>query len=90
MTTSESNLRLEKVVTSKQLRLAMETEEEKRARLENDAATKRLRLVTESGEDGSYHTDQVGPGSRGRKKCKKWNGFDLDLIWIEIGVFKIF
>ena len=37
----ESNLRLEKVVTSKQLRLAMETEDE-RARQENDAATKRL------------------------------------------------
>ena len=64
----------------------METEEERRARLENDVATKRLRLVMESGEDGSYHhiyathTAQVGPGSRGRKKCKKWNG--LELIWI--------
>ena len=72
---SESNLRLEKVVASKQRRLAMETEEEKRTKLENDAATKRLRLVMESGEDGSYHTAQVGPGSRGQKKCKKW-------IWI--------
>ena len=72
---SESNLRLQKVVASKQLRLAVETEEEKRAKLGNDAATKRLRLVMESGEDGSYHTAQVGPGSRGRKKCKKW-------IWI--------
>ena len=30
-------LRLEKVVASKHLRLAMETEEERRARLENDA-----------------------------------------------------
>ena len=46
----ESNLRLEKVVTSKQLRLAMETEDE-RARLENDAATKRLRLVMETEEE---------------------------------------
>ena len=44
----ESNLRLEKVVASKQLRLAMETEDERRARLENDAATKRLRLVMET------------------------------------------
>ena len=44
----------------------------------------------ESGEDGSYHRAHVGPGSRGRKKCKKWNGLDLDLIWIEIGVFKNF
>ena len=50
---------LEKVVTSKQLKLAMETEEERRARLENDAATKWLRLVMESGGDGSYHTAQV-------------------------------
>ena len=58
----------------------METEEERRARLENDAATKRLRLVMESGEDGSYHSCSGWPGSRGRKKCKKWNGFDL--IWI--------
>ena len=32
------NLRLEKVVASKQLRLAVETEEERRTRLENDAA----------------------------------------------------
>ena len=44
----ERKLRLEKVVTSKQLRLAMETEEERRARL----------------EDGCYHTAQVGPGDR--------------------------
>ena len=49
----------------------METEDEIRARLENDAATKQLRLVMETekenktGEDGSYHTAQVGPGSRG-------------------------
>ena len=46
----ESNLRLEKVVTSKQLRLAMEAEGE-RARLENDTATKRLRLVMETEEE---------------------------------------
>ena len=39
---------MEKVVASKQLRLAMETEDERRARLENDAATKRLRLVMET------------------------------------------
>ena len=38
-------LRLEKVVTNKHLRLAVETEEVRRARLENDAATKWLRLA---------------------------------------------
>ena len=32
------NLRLEKVVSGKQLRLAVETEEERRTRPENDAA----------------------------------------------------
>ena len=41
---------LEKVVAGKQLRLAVETEEERRARLENDAATKRLRLAMEMDE----------------------------------------
>ena len=41
----ERKLRLEKVVTNKQLRLAMEMEEEIRARLENVAATKQLSLA---------------------------------------------
>ena len=88
----ERKLRLEKVVASKKLRLVVVTEEERRVRLENDAATKRLRLArlrkkSKTGEDDSYHTAQVGPGDRGRKKSKK--GMDLmDLIWIEIGVFK--
>ena len=50
----ERNLRLEKVVASKQLRLAVETEEERRGRLENDAATKRLRLTMEM--DGERKT----------------------------------
>ena len=39
------------MVASNQLRLAMETEEERRARLENDAATKRLRLAVEMDEE---------------------------------------
>ena len=33
-------------------------------------------------EDDSYHTAQVGQGDRGRKKSKKRNGYDLDLISI--------
>ena len=41
-----------------------------------------------TGEDGSYRTAQVGSGDRARKKSKKWIGYDLDLNWIEIGVFK--
>ena len=43
----ERKLRLEKVVASKLLRLAMEMEEERRARLENDTATIQLRLAME-------------------------------------------
>ena len=43
---------------------------------------------SKTGEDGSYHTTQIGLGDRGRKS-KKWIGFNLDLIWIEIGVLKI-
>ena len=68
MTTNEleRNLKLEKVVDSEQLRLVVETEEERRASMENDAATKRLRLALEmdgikTGEDGSYRTAHVSP-----------------------------
>ena len=58
------------MVTSKQLRLAIETEQERRAKLENDAATQRLRLVghgdgqrekIKTGEDGSYCTAHISP-----------------------------
>ena len=44
------NQRQEKVVASKELRLAVETEEEKTTRPENDAATKWLRLAMEMDE----------------------------------------
>ena len=37
------------------------------------------RNISKTGEDGSYHTAQVGPGDRGRKKSIKRYGFDLDL-----------
>ena len=55
----EIELRLEKVVASKQLRLAMETEEERRARLENDAATKRLRLAIEMDEERKERLEKM-------------------------------
>ena len=38
------------------------------------------RKKSKTGEDGSYHTAQVGPGDRGREKSKK--------NVIDIGVFK--
>ena len=47
----ERNLKLEKVVDSEQLRLVVETKEERRARKENVAATKRLRLAMEMDEE---------------------------------------
>ena len=51
----ERKLRLEKVFSSKQLRLAMEMEQKGRARLEKMVATP---------------TAQVGPGNRGQNKSK--------------------
>ena len=87
----ESNLRLEKVVASEQLRLAMETEDERRARLENDTAFKRLRLIMETEEERKANLVKMVATTQLRLALmKKWNGLDLDLIWIEIGVFKNF
>ena len=43
----------------KQLRLAVETEEERRARLENDAATKRLRLAMETEEERKARPEKM-------------------------------
>ena len=55
----ERCLRLEKVVASKQLRLAVEIEEETRARLENDATTKRLRLAMEMDEERKARLEKM-------------------------------
>ena len=49
---------MEKVVTSKLLRLAVKTEEE-RARLENDAATKWLRLDKEMDEERKARLEKM-------------------------------
>ena len=51
-------------------------DEERKARLKKMVATKRLKLAMEmdkkkrskTGEDGSYHTTQIGLGDRERKK----------------------
>ena len=50
----------------KQLRLAMETDEERKARLEKMVAITRSRL----------------PWRQRKKEEQKRNGFDWDLIWI--------
>ena len=69
----------------------METEEERRARLENDAAKKIAQVghgwTKKEKQDwrkmvAMYHTAQVGPGDRGRKKSKKKG---INLIWICFG-----
>ena len=46
------------MVTSKQLRLAVEAEEERRARLE-DAATKRLRLAMEMDKESKTRLEKM-------------------------------
>ena len=46
-------------------------------------------MKSKAGEDGSYVPHSSGWRWRQRKKeDQKWIGHDLDLIWIEIGVFK--
>ena len=59
--------------------LVMETEEKRKARLVKMVATTQLRLALEAEDERSA-------------KKMEWIGFgfDLDLIWIEIGVFKNF
>ena len=47
------------MVASKQLRLAVETEEEIRARLENDAATKWLRLTIEMDKERKARLEEM-------------------------------
>ena len=46
------------------------------------------KILITTGEDGSYHTAQVGPGDRGRQNSKKRNGFDFDLIRIGLDFLK--
>ena len=93
-TEEERRARLENDSATKRLSLAMETEEDKkqdwrRWQLPVQAGHREgRRKKNKTGEAGSYHTAQVGPGDRGRKKIIKRNGFDFDLIWIEVGFFK--
>ena len=76
----------------------METEDERRARLENDAATKRLRLVMETEEERKARLVKMVAATQLRlaleaedeRRNMEWNELYLDLIWIEIGVFKNF
>ena len=92
----EKKLRLEKVVASEQLRLAMEMEEERKARLENDAAIKQLKLAMEMDEERKARLEnmvatiwlRLALETEEERSAKKKIVFNLDLIWIGIGVFK--
>ena len=75
------------MVASKQLRLAVETEEDRRAKLENDVATKRLRLAMETDEERKARLEKMVSTTlfrlaleTGRKKSKKkeWIIFIFD------------
>ena len=55
----ERNLKLEKVVDSEQLRLAVVTEEERRARQENVAPTKRLSLAMEMDKERKSRLEKM-------------------------------
>ena len=83
----ERDLRLEKVVASKQLRLAVLTEEDRGAKLENDAATKWLWLAMGMDEERKARLEKMVATTQLRlalvteeEKREKRNGFDLDLI----------
>ena len=83
------------MVTSKEFTLAAETEEERRASLENDAATKRLRLAMETDEERKALQKMVATTqlrlameTEEERRAGIQFRFDIDLIWIEIGVFK--
>ena len=95
----ERKLGLEKVVASKQIKLAEETDEERRGRLENDAVTKWLRLAMEMEEERKARLEKMVATTQlrlaleteeERREKNEWIlfGFDLDFIWIEIGVLK--
>ena len=60
----ERRARLETMVATKRLRLAMETDEERKARQEKMIATTQLRLALETEEERS---------------AKKWIGYDLEI-----------
>ena len=69
----------EKVVDSEQLRLAVETDEERRARLENVAAIKRLSLAME--------TDEERKSSLGQRVATAQLMLALTKGMVNVGVF---
>ena len=69
------------VVTSEQLRLAVETEEERRARLEKDADTKQLSLAIETDEERKARLEKMVAITQVRlalETAKNGFGFNLD------------
>ena len=68
----------QRLATIKRLKRGDANELERKLRLEKVVAGKRHGRIKNTGEDASFHTAQVGPGDRGRKKSKKRIGFDLE------------
>ena len=48
----------------------------------------KIRKQKITSKDGSTTQLRLALEAEDERSAKKWNGFDLDLIWIEIGVFK--
>ena len=78
---------------TKRLRLFMETEEERKARLEKMVATKQLRLAMEMDEERKARLEKMIVTTQLRltlvtEEERRAKIKIVDLIWIEIGVFK--
>ena len=78
----ERKLRLEKVIASKQLRLAVQwkkkDEQDWRMMQLPNGSSGPWRWESKTGEDGCYHTAHVGHGEEEERAAKK----RMDLIWI--------
>ena len=97
-TDEERRARLEHLSANQHLRLSTETNDERAARLERLSANQHLRLSTETNDERAARLERLSANqhlrlaaetnSEKRRKNRSGFGFDLDLIRIEIGVFK--
>ena len=91
-TEEERREKLENDAATKRLSLAMEMEEERKTRLEKMVATKRFRLAMEMDEESKARLAKMGATTQlslARSQRKKEDKKGMDLIWIDIGLFKI-
>ena len=91
-TEKERRAKLENDAATKRLSLAMETDEERKARLEKMVATKRFRLAMETDKESKARLEKMVATTQlrlARSQRKKEDKKGMDLIWIDIGFFKI-